>query len=223
MAFVRSGFRGIGGYNRGFVGGQRYSYVDADSTTGDTLAVIKASAYFDLVANALGVNDLIDLVGTDGAETVRVVTADTTNGVSVKTLGAEGLVSAGAATLTLTAAVHAGITVINDQTAGLAITMAESTGSGAIYRIINGAVSATANTITCAGADVFDGNITVGLSLAQTALFHSDGADTIITQNLTTSGLGDIGDWVEIQDILSGTFAVRGQFSASGVVITPFS
>lgn len=69
MAFIRSEFRGIGGHNRGFNGGQRYSYVN----TADTLATIKASGYFDPLANALGGNDLIDLVGSDGAETVKVV------------------------------------------------------------------------------------------------------------------------------------------------------
>lgn len=69
MAFVRSGFRGIGGYNRGFQGGQVYSYVNTD----DTLAQIKASGYFNVMANAVGFDDHINIVGSDGPEVVRVI------------------------------------------------------------------------------------------------------------------------------------------------------
>lgn len=103
MAFSRAGFRGIGGYNRGFVGGQRYSYVFTD----DTLATIKTAAYFDLVANALGVNDLIDLVGSDGAETVKVFTADTTAGVTVVQGGSASTASlSGAGAMDPTASIN---------------------------------------------------------------------------------------------------------------------
>lgn len=96
MAFVRSGFRGIGGYNRGFVGGQRYSYVNTD----DTLAEIKVSGYFDLVANAVGANDLIDLIGSDGATTVGVGSGSVP--VTVFPQGSGGVV-------TLTTAAAAGV------------------------------------------------------------------------------------------------------------------
>ena len=219
MAFTAGNFNASFSLKARAGGTQRWKY-DGGS---DTVATMIAADYFLTEYQRLSVGDFINVIHDNGTIALKVLTS-AVGGVTTTPHGsASGLVSAGAATLTLTEPLHAGITVINDQTAGLAITMAASTGNGAIYRIINGAVSATANTITCAGSDVFDGNIMVGLSLAQTALFHSDGTDTIITQNLTTTGLGDIGDWVEIQDIVSGKFAVRGQFSASGTVATPFS
>lgn len=218
MAFSRAGFRGIGGYNRGFEGGQRYSYVFTD----DTLATIKAASYFDSIANALGTNDLIDLVGSDGAQTVKVLTANETDTVTVIPIGGTGLFTAGAATLTLVQATHSGSTIINDQTGGLAITMPASTGDGATYRIVNSAASGTANTITCAGADVFVGHILLASSVVLSNLFISDGTDTIITQNLTTSGLGDPGDFAFIQDITAGSFVVTGMMQSSGTPVTPF-
>lgn len=95
MAFVRSGFRGIGGYNRGFAGGQYYSYVNVD----DSLATMQASGYFNVMANALGANDYINLVGSDGPETVKVVAhslpievANLNNNESVQSLTGPGAI-----------------------------------------------------------------------------------------------------------------------------------
>lgn len=105
MAFVRSGFRGIGGYNRGFEGGQLYSYVNTD----DSLATMKASAYFNFMANALGANDHINLVGSDGAETVIVIahalpveTLNFNNNQSVQSLTGAGAVDLSAAVTEVT-------------------------------------------------------------------------------------------------------------------------
>jgi hypothetical protein len=41
--------------------------------------------------------------------------------------------------------------------------------------------------------------------------------------NRTTTGLGAPGDYVEVEDIVSGVWAINGTILASGTVATPFS
>lgn len=69
MAFEKSGWRGIGGFNREFKGGQLFSYVNLD----DVLFDIKGSGYFDEVASALGVNDRVLIFGSDSSELTYVL------------------------------------------------------------------------------------------------------------------------------------------------------
>lgn len=95
MAFIRSGFRGIGGHNRSFVGGQRSSYVNTD----DSFATMMASGYFDPIANAFGTDDYIDLIASDGAQIVQVVSGSipttmqvSNNNHSVQSLAGPGAV-----------------------------------------------------------------------------------------------------------------------------------
>lgn len=69
MAFIRSGWRGIGGYNRSFQGGQQFSYVNV----ADTVSVMKAESYFDAVQKAVHEGDIIWLRGTNSTDYVEVI------------------------------------------------------------------------------------------------------------------------------------------------------
>lgn len=71
MAFIRSGWRSVGGENRDGNGGQVFSYVNVDDTTTE----IKASAYFNDIAKAVSQNDIIWIVGSDGVTFAAVDTS----------------------------------------------------------------------------------------------------------------------------------------------------
>jgi len=135
---------------------------------------------------------------------------------------------AGGATLTLTQALHDGKTVLWDTAAGTVLTLPAATGTGMKIRCVV-SVTATSNShiVKCAGTDDMLGTLmsvdtdTADATLAWAAQI-ADTMDTI-TFNRTTTGLAALGDWVELQDVVSGVWAVTGAFQASGTVATPFS
>lgn len=135
---------------------------------------------------------------------------------------------AGGATLTLTQALHDGKTVLWDQATGSVFTLPAATGTGMKIRLVV-SVTATSNnhSVACVGTDEFNGSLTsidvdTGDATLAFAAEEADDFDTI-TFNRTTTGLAAVGDWVELQDIKSGTWAVTGVYRANGVVATPFS
>ncbi len=81
MAFIRTNYtRSSSQWNSGVFN------TDSYVSTTDTLAVIKASAYFNTIITELAVNDWIKIVGSDGYDIV-VVTSVTTNVTVVPLLG----------------------------------------------------------------------------------------------------------------------------------------
>ena len=116
-----------------------------------------------------------------------------------------------------------------DTAAGTTITLPPATGSGRMYRFMV-TVTATSNShiLQCASAaDEFNGSLTsIDVDTADATLGFAaqdaDGFDTI-TFNRTTSGLAEVGDYIEVQDILAGRYHVHGVFRANGTVVTPFS
>lgn len=105
-------------------------------------------------------------------------------------------------------------------------TLPIATGTGATYRFIVGAVNTSGYLIkTSRGADTFDGLIlNADTDSAGVMRGWSPAAtDDTITLNGTTSGGSSIGDWIEVRDIAANQWAVSGNTSGTGVVITPFS
>lgn len=137
----------------------------------------------------------------------------------------EAIVACGA-TLTLTAAKHAGKTIALDTAAGSIAVLPSATGSGAVYKFLV-TVTATSNShIIKVGntTDEFRGFVVQDsdTATAPNIWWAADNDDTI-TLNRSTSGLAAQGEYFEVIDAVSGHFFVRGFSQASGVEITPFS
>lgn len=139
-----------------------------------------------------------------------------------------GRLVAGGSTITLTQALHDGKTVLMDTATGTVITLPAATGSGMRLRIVV-SVTATANShiIQCVGSDEFAGSLTsIDVDTSDATLaFAAEAGDNFdtITFNRTTTGLAAVGDWVELEDVVAGSWAVTGVYRANGTVATPFS
>jgi hypothetical protein len=134
-------------------------------------------------------------------------------------------ISATGATLTCTKDAHAGRSIVISAAAGCAVTLPAATGTGSVYRFIIGA-SITSNTTTIKVAnatDVMSGRAFVISDGAAAVLgYATTSTSDTITLNGTTLG-GLIGDFIEIVDVVAGTFGVRVFSAATGTEATPFS
>lgn len=166
----------------------------------------------------------------DGTNAQDVVLARTAPGILSLTTGA---ISGGApvvltTTTTITQALHAGKVLLMTGTgAAKTQTLPAATGTGARYLFVVGAVNTSNHVINVANAtDVMKGVI-ITASTAETPdlaqpWVTTSSSDTV-TLNGTTTGGQAIGDYVEIIDVASGTFMVRGVTTSSGSEATPFS
>jgi hypothetical protein len=131
------------------------------------------------------------------------------------------------ASLTLTAASHAGKTVTVNAAAGATITLPAATGTGDVYTVIVG-TTITSNSFVIRVANATDSFY--GSALAQDTdvdgtlkMWSADSGDDTITGNGTATG-GVQGDQWILRDIASGVFQVFGQMKQSGgSEATPFS
>lgn len=135
-----------------------------------------------------------------------------------------GVVAATASTLTVTAAGHAGRTVVLDRAAGIAVTLPAATGTGYVYRFINKTtVTSNTTTIKVVGDDTMTGGAIVLQDGGDTMVGFETAADSdTITWNGTTTG-GVKGDIVELIDIAADLWSVSVRQSATGTEATPFS
>ncbi len=134
---------------------------------------------------------------------------------------------AAGATLTLTESAHDARTILLNTAAGSAVTLPAATGSMKKIRFIV-SVIATSNshTITCATGDKYQGIIETmsdDAGAAVKAYAAVAGTSTIITLNRTTTGSVTVGEWIEVQDIATNRWQVRGVTTSSGTEATPFS
>jgi len=134
-------------------------------------------------------------------------------------------VTAGATTLTVTQALHGNSVIVLANTAPIAITLPQATGTGTMYKFqIAVAATATSSTIKVANAtDVMQG-IVVALttSSANVIGYGTSATSDTISLNGTTLG-GVVGDIIKIQDVKTGFFAVEMLTSPTGTTATPFS
>lgn len=139
--------------------------------------------------------------------------------------GADSLVSATAATLTVTASSHAGRTVLLDRAAGQAVTLPAAAGTGNSYRFFV-ATTITSNSTTIKVADATDimagAAIVANDSDASASIFETAAdSDTITFDGSTTGGIK--GATVELQDVAANLWSVRIVGAATGTEATPFS
>jgi len=209
----------------GYPGQAVYNY----KSDTDTRATVSAAGYFNNTDDDLNltVDDIIVVTGDQGGYELVVVSISSgavTTGV--RQLGATPVAAGG--TLTLTKATHDGRTIVFDTAAGSVITLPAASGSGAKFRCVV-SVLATSNShvLQCVGTDMMQGacgivDTDTGDATIQFAALVGDTFDTV-TMNRTTTGLAAPGDYVEVEDIVAGVWAVRGVIRASGAVGTPFS
>lgn len=132
------------------------------------------------------------------------------------------------ATATATKAGNAGRTNTLNAAAGLTVTLPASSGNGAVYRFAVGTLlTSNSYIIKVANAtDVMAGGILIndtGDSSAGTADFFPTAATSDTITMAASAGAGKVGDWVELEDIKSGFWSVRGTFQGELDPTTPFS
>lgn len=128
---------------------------------------------------------------------------------------------------TLTAEEHGGKTMLLDLAAGVTVIMPLATGSGLIYRFLV-KTKATSNNHIVKVADAshtFSGIITTVSDDAGAPVkgYIAGASDDTITLNRSTTGSVSNGEWLELQDVATNLFSVRGVTSSSGTEATPFS
>ncbi len=139
--------------------------------------------------------------------------------------GLNAPVAAGA-TKSLTVVEHNGKTIKLDTAAGSVVTLPAAVGSGAKFRFVI-TVIATSNShiIKVANAtDTMYGIVEVLTDDSANIIgFKASGTDDTITLNRSTTGSTALGEWLELEDIATGKWAVRGVIAATGSEATPFS
>ena len=146
----------------------------------------------------------------------------TVGGIAVQ---AGAPVVASAATLTVTAAAHAGRLVVLSRAAGIAVTLPAATGTGNTYRFSFGAdVTSNTTTIKVANAsDVMAGALVVTNEAdATTTTFGTQATDDTITCNGGTTG-GLAGGIIRIMDVATNVWAVDGVLVGNGSEADPLS
>ena len=139
--------------------------------------------------------------------------------------GVDSLVSATAATLTVTADAHAGRTVLLDRAAGIAVTLPLATGTGNAYRFLV-LTTITSNSTTIKVVDATD--VMAGVALvandtdASASIFETASTSDTITFNGTDTG-GIRGATVDLHDVATDLWSVHVCGAATGSEATPFS
>lgn len=130
------------------------------------------------------------------------------------------------ASTSITQELHDGKTILMGAAgAALTFTLPAALGTGAKFKFMVSVVNTSNYIIAVANAtDTMDGSILSLQDAADTVVgWETVAASDTITLNGTTTGGVSIGDWVELQDIASGQYAVTGITTSSGTEATPFS
>jgi hypothetical protein len=137
------------------------------------------------------------------------------------------LVDLTVATITLSAEKHGDRTMLFNKAAGVTVTMPKATGSGLRYRFLVKSLATSNSYIVKVGntTDIIQGSVLVSdTDTAGTATAFSAAADSdTITLNRGTTGSVTIGEWLVLEDIASGVYAVNGILSNTGNGATPFT
>lgn len=160
-----------------------------------------------------------------GAPFLAIV-EDNTGQVSKTPLGDIADVVTLVATGALTAAEHANRRLLLGEVGGNALVTLDlpaATGSGDRYEFWISVVNTSNYVIEVDSASAtIDGSINSVEGGASYSWSSAAASDTL-TFNGTTSGGAGIGDWLELVDIATNQWAVRGQMTHSGIQVTPFS
>jgi len=175
-------------------------------------------------------------VAMDGLNTDKAVAFGSTMSVAgAATFTAGATITGGAAiaandaTLTVTAATHAGKVIQFGKTTGTIVTLPAATGTGDIYRFVIGiTATSNANIIKVANAtDVMDGSINIQQDTdvdGTVKAYRADAADDTMTFAGAAGTGGIVGGYIECIDYKSGFWSCRAYTqSGGGAEVTPFS
>lgn len=184
---------------------------------------------------------LLGRTGSPASAPIRV--DDTTNTIKAVVAGSGtteveflptnlAAVAVTAATLAVTAALHAGRTIYLNRAAGQVITLPAATGTGNKYKFVMGATATGATSIAVAsGTDYMIGTATlyqdggdtvVGFATANTGTVATESDTmTLFVASNTTGGIK--GAIIELEDVASAVWSVRYVSDAGGTEATPFS
>jgi len=129
------------------------------------------------------------------------------------------------ANVTLTAASHAGRTMLLDVASGATVTLPAASGTGNVYKFfVKTTVTSNDYIIQVASADDTMAGVAVVANDggATASIFETVAASDTITLDGSTTG-GILGGQIEIQDVASGVFSVVVRGAATGTEATPFS
>jgi len=135
---------------------------------------------------------------------------------------------AGGSTLTVSFDKHANKIINLDTATGSVVTLPTAAGTGVKFRFLV-TVLATSNShiVQAAGSDLMIGTIYGARTDSGNAVlgFSANGSShKTITLNRTTTGSVNLGEWIEVEDIATNRWAVRGFLTAtSAAFATPFS
>jgi len=196
----------------------------------DTQATVSAGGYFNNTDDNqnLAADDVIKVIGDQGGYELAVINVSAAGVVTTGPVPNNATPVAAGGTLTLTKAIHDGRTIVFDTAAGSIITLPAATGTGAKFRcVVSILASSNSHILQCVGTDMMQGacgivDTDTGDATIQFAALVGDAFDTV-TMNRTITGLAAPGDYVEVEDIVLGVWAIRGVLRASGAVATPFS
>lgn len=165
--------------------------------------------------------DTLEALGLGGSLTATAEELNRVADVSTRLVAAGG-------TLSATAALHDGKTILLDTAAGSVVTLPAASGSGARFRfLVSTTATSNSHIVKVANASDFMSGFVDVLDQDGTtvAAYKADGsADDTITMNRTTTG-GVIGDWFEVEDMKANLWHVRGRITcvAGSNVADPFS
>lgn len=156
---------------------------------------------------------------------LKIAGVDLTAAIAATANDAARYAAAGA-TKTLTAANNKQ-TIKLDTAGGSAVTLPPATGTGNRFKfLVTVLATSAAHVISAVGTDVMigllfgtrvdSGNAVLG--------FAAQSTSNTITLNRTTTGSVTKGEWVTVEDVASGIWAVEGFLTATGAAFaTPFS
>ena len=157
--------------------------------------------------------------------TINATTGFQVNAVPIPLPGGMSAVDCTAATLTVTAALHAGKLVTLNRAAGITVTLPAASGSQNVYRFYVGtAVTSNSNIIKVANSsDTFVGFVLSTLAAGGTTFGETaGGTDDTITMNGTTTG-GLVGSYVELCDQAANVWQIRALLAGSGTLAVSLS
>jgi hypothetical protein len=126
------------------------------------------------------------------------------------------------ASTTLTAAAHAGQTIVVDAAGGATLTLPAATGSGNRYTVTTVNDQTGDLVVQVVGNDVMQGVAYLGNDSAGASCFYTAATSDTVTLNGSTKG-GLAGAMVELIDVAADTWNVMVKSEASGTEATPFS
>lgn len=142
-------------------------------------------------------------------------------------LKGKGALLAGS-TLAMSRILHRGKTILLDQLAGSVVTLPKASGSGAKYRfLVHVLATSNSHQIKVGNTtDIIRGVVSVldsDLATVNNFAFFANGTtDDTITLDRVNTGSVKLGEWLEIEDVAAGVYAVKGQLSGAAPA-TPFS